>query len=256
VYRIEREDFSNGTQEFWTLSDGTTVPAARATHYVGGLTYEKEALLIDAEVFYKSLADLTTFAPRLRPGDNTGEAGQAFYQGSGTVRGLELLIQKKVGRHSGWISYTLSKAEETFATLEAEAYPSSQDQRHELKLVDTAKFGGWTASGTWILATGKPYTASTGVSTIAIGDGTRTVGFPDFGPKNGARLPAYHRLDLAVNREWRLWSARGTVGVTVFNVYDRQNVWYKQFQGFSSQLVETDVHLMGRAFNVSMGLRF
>jgi len=256
VNRIEREDFSNGNQEFWTLSDGATVPAARATHYVGGLTFEKDALLVDAEIFYKSLDDLTTFAPRLRPGGNAGEAGQAFYQGSGTARGLELLIQKKVGRHSGWISYTLSKTEETFPTLEAENYPSSQDQRHELKLVDTAKFGGWTASGTWILATGKPYTAATGVSTITIGDGSRTVGFPDFGPKNGARLPAYHRLDLAINREWRIWSARGTVGMTVFNVYDRQNVWYKQFQGFSSQLVETDVRLMGRAFNVSVGLRF
>ena len=123
VNRIEREDFSNGNQEFWTLSDGTTVPAARATHYVGGLTYEKHALLVDAELFYKSLEDLTTFAPRLRPGDDTGTAGQAFYHGSGTARGLELLVQKKAGRHTGWLSYTLSQSEETFPTLEAETYP-------------------------------------------------------------------------------------------------------------------------------------
>ena len=41
--------------------------------------------------------------------------------------------------------------------------------------------------------------------------------------------------------------------MTVFNVYDRQNVWYKQFQAFSSELVETDVHLMGRAFNAFVG---
>jgi hypothetical protein len=256
VNRIEREDFSNGSREFWTLSDGTTVPAGRATHYVGGLTYEKHALLVDAELFYKSLEDLTTFAPRLRPGDDTATAGQAFYHGSGTARGLELLVQKKAGRHTGWLSYTLSQTEETFPTLEAETYPSSQDQRHELKLVDAARFGHWTASGTWILATGKPYTAATGVSTITIGGGDRTIGFPDFGSKNAARLPAYHRLDLALNYEWRIGSARGTVGMTVFNVYDRQNVWYKQFQAFSSELVETDVHLMGRAFNASVGLRF
>ena len=256
VNRIEREDFSNGSREFWTLSDGTTVPAGRATHYVGGLTYEKHALLVDAELFYKSLADLTTFAPRLRPGDDTGTAGQAFYHGSGSARGLELLVQKKAGRHTGWLSYTLSQTEETFPTLEAETYPASQDQRHELKLVDAARFGHWTASGTWILATGKPYTAATGVSTIAIGGGDRTVGFPDFGPKNAARLPAYHRLDLALNYDWRVGSARGTLGMTVFNVYGRQNVWYKQFQAFTSELVETDVHLMGRAFNASVGLRF
>jgi ferric enterobactin receptor len=256
VNRIEREDFSNGSQEFWTLSDGTTVPASRATHYVGGLTYEKHALLVDAEIFYKSLEDLTTFAPRLRPGDDTGTAGQAFYHGSAIARGLELLVQKKTGRNTGWISYTLSQVEETFPTLEADTYPASQDQRHELKLVDSAKFGRWTVSGTFIVATGKPYTDATGVSTISIGSGDQTIGFPDFGPKNGARLPAYHRLDLALSYEHPIGSARGSFGATVFNVYNRKNVWYKEFQAFSSELVENDVHLMGLAVNAFVGLRF
>ena len=256
VNRIEREDFSNGSREFWTLSDGTTVPAGRATHYVGGLTYEKHALLVDAEIFYKSLEDLTTFAPRLRPGDDTGTAGQAFYHGSATARGLELLVQKKTGRNTGWISYTLSQVEETFPTLEADTYPASQDQRHELKLVDSAKFGHWTVSGTFIVATGKPYTDATGVSTISIGSGDRTIGFPDFGPKNGARLPAYHRLDLAFSYDHPIGSARASFGATVFNVYNRKNVWYKEFQAFSSELVENDVHLMGLAVNAFVGLRF
>lgn len=76
--------------------------------------------------------DLRTFAPRLRRGDDTGTAGQAFYHGSGTARGLELFVQKKAGRHTGWLSYTLSQSEESFPTLETETYPSSQDQRHEL----------------------------------------------------------------------------------------------------------------------------
>jgi hypothetical protein len=256
VNRIEREDLSNGSREFWTLSDGTTVPAGRATHYVGGLTYEKQALLVDAEIFYKSLQDLTTFAPRLRPGDDTGTAGQAFYHGSATARGLELLVQKKTGRNTGWVSYTLSQVEETFPTLEAATYPASQDQRHELKLVDSAKFGRWTASGTFIVATGKPYTDATGVSTISIGGGDRTIGFPEFGPKNGARLPAYHRLDLALSYDHPIGSARGSLGATVFNVYNRKNVWYKEFQAFSSELVENDVHLMGLAVNAFVALRF
>lgn len=210
-----------------------------------------------AEIFYKSLHNLTTFAPRLRPGDGTSSAGQAFYQDSGTARGLELLLQKKAGRHTGWLSYTLSKTEETFTTLKTETYPSSQDQRHELKLVDSAKFRGhWTASGTWILATAKPYTDATGISTITVGDSERAVGFPDCGPKNAARLPAYHRLDRALNYDRRVGSVRATLGMTVFNVYDRQNVWYKELQAFRSEIVRTDVHLMGRAFNAFVGLRF
>ena len=37
--------------------------------------------------------------------------------------------------------------------------------------------------------------------------------------------------------------------MTIFNVYDRQNVWYKEYQAFDTQLVANDVHLMGLAVN-------
>ena len=264
VNRIEREDFSRGSQEFWTLSDGTAVPAAHSRHLVAGASYEHRSLLVDLELFAKTMDDLTTFAPRLRPGEDVGQSGSDFYQGTGKARGVELLVQKKAGRHTGWLSYTLSRTELDFPSLEAEPYPASHDQTHELKLVDSARLGKWTLSGTWIIATGKPYTAATGISSIEIGDLTgddsadnrRQIGFPEFGAKNAARLPAYHRLDLALRYDWRLKGARGDLGVTVFNVYDRHNVWYKEFQAFDSSLIESDVTLMGRAVNLFVGLRF
>ena len=257
VNRIEREDFQRGNQEFWALSDGTTLPAARSRHLVAGASYERRSLLVDVELFRKSLDDLTTFAPRLRPGEDVGDARKDFYQGSGLARGIELLVQKKAGRHTGWLSYTLSRTTMDFPTLEAASYPASQDQTHELKLVDSARFGRWTASATWVFATGKPYTPATGVSTVDLGgEDARQLGFPEFGPKNSARLPSYHRLDLALRWDWRLGAARGDVGVTVFNAYDRQNVWYKEFQAFDTTLVENDVRLMGRAVNAFVGVRF
>ncbi len=41
-----------------------------------------------------------------------------FYHGDGTARGGEVLVQRRSGRQTGWVSYTLSKVEETFPTLE------------------------------------------------------------------------------------------------------------------------------------------
>ena len=257
VNRIEREDLQRGNQEFWVLSDGSTVPAAHSRHYVAGASYERRTLLVDVELFRKTMDDLTMFAPRLRPGESVGDSRKDFYQGTGLARGLELLVQKKAGRHTGWISYTLSRTMMDFPTLESEPYPAAQDQTHELKLVDSARFGRWTASFTWIFATGKPYTAATGVSTVDLGgDSGRQIGFLEFGAKNGARLPSYHRLDLALRYDWRIGGARGDVGVTVFNAYDRHNVWYKEYQAFDTTLIENDVTLMGRAVNLFVGLRF
>ena len=54
----------------------------------------------------------------------------------------------------------------------------------------------------------------------------------------------------------QLGPAEANIGVTLFNVYDRHNVWYRQSQAFGGSLVETDVQLMGRAVNAFVGVRF
>ena len=46
--RITREDVLQGNREFWSLSDGTTVPVAEATHLIGGASYQRGDLLVDS----------------------------------------------------------------------------------------------------------------------------------------------------------------------------------------------------------------
>jgi hypothetical protein len=50
-------------------------------------------------------------------------------------------------------------------------------------------------------------------------------GAPDRVSLSAARLPVYHRLDVALRAEPL---RHLTLTLAVFNVYDRQNVWYTQ----------------------------
>ena len=43
------------------------------------------------------------------------------------------------------------------------------------------------------------------------------------GPRNGERLPAFHQLDLRVDRRWVLRRAVASVYLDIQNVYNRQN---------------------------------
>ena len=47
-----------------------------------------------------------------------------------------------------------------------------------------------------------------------------------WGNTNSARLPAYHRLDLSLTRQFQIDGARFTCGASVINVYDRKNIFY------------------------------
>ena len=92
--RITREDVLQGNREFWSLSDGTTVPVAEATHLIGGASYERGDLLVDVELFTKDLTDLTQFAPRFTAASDDLDYDAFFYRGTGTARGGELLLQE------------------------------------------------------------------------------------------------------------------------------------------------------------------
>ena len=254
--RITREDVLQGNREFWSLSDGTTVPVAEATHLIGGASYERSDLLVDVELFTKDLTDLTQFAPRFAAASDDLDYDAFFYRGTGTARGGELLVQKRSGQHTGWASYTLSAVEEWFPDLQAAPFPATHDQRHEVKLVNLYQMGDWHLSQTWIYASGKPYTEPIGLETVDRPFGG-TIDRVVAGPKNGGRLPAYHRLDVALNREFFVQNAmRGVFSLTLFNLYDRTNVWYKEFEVIENEIIENDIRLMGRTVNAAVTLKF
>ena len=254
--RITREDVLQGNREFWSLSDGTTVPVAGATHVIGGASYERGDLLVDVEVFSKDLTDLTQFAPRLTAASVDVDYDDFFYNGTGRAHGVELLAQRRSGRHTGWASYTLSAVEESFADLQAAPFPATHDQRHEVKLVNLYQMGDWHLSQTWIYASGKPYTEPIGLEPVALPFGG-TIDRVVTGSKNGGRLPAYHRLDVAINREFFVRDTmRGVFSFTLFNLYDRANIWYKEFDVVEDEIIENDIQLMGRTVNAAVTLKF
>ena len=258
VNRIVREDVLQGNREFWALSDGDLIPVPESTNLVAGVSFETRDFLVDVEAFRNEQTSLTTFAPRFTPADEGIDYDDFFYRGDGETEGLEVLLQKKFGGHTGWASYTLSKTDYFFPELEAEPFPADHDQRHELKLVYSARFGSWTVSGTYIHGSGRPYTEPIGVEEIEIGGGERafTVERVVVGAKNGARLPSYQRLDLAAHLDFELFSGAGTLGLTVFNVGSRANVWYKEFTSVDGEIFENNILLMSRTYNAFLNVRF
>jgi len=258
VNRIVREDVLGGNREFWALSDGDLIPVPESTNLVVGASYETSGFLVDVEAFRNEQSQLTTFAPRFTPADEGIDYDEYFYQGDGESEGLELLVQKKFGSHTGWASYTLSKTDYLFPELQADPFPADHDQRHELKLVYSARFGHWTVSGVYIYGSGRPYTEPIGTEEVSFGNGDRefTVERVVVGDKNGARLPAYQRLDLSANFDFDLLSGKGTIGLTVFNVGDRKNVWYREFSTVEGEIFENNILLMSRTYNLFLNVRF
>ena len=254
--RIIREDIQSGSRDIWVLSNGDNIPVSRSIHYIAGASYETNDFLFDAEAYYKQLSGLTEYT--LRFSHRFGESvdySSLFYEGTGYTRGIDFLLQKKFGKFSGWIAYTLSETRYKFPVYGDGYFSASQDVTNELKFVAIYKIKKWTLSGTWVYSTGLPYTQPIGGYVLTMPDGsTQSIIIP--GSKNAARLPDYHRLDLSAKYDISMGeTGKGTISFSVFNAYNRKNVWYKEFSVDETGLTETNVNLLGITPNISLSVQ-
>ena len=132
-----------------------------------------------------------------------GIAAYTTRQIDGAGYGMELLVRRKSGRVTGWLAYTLSRAERRYSCGLA---PSDFDQAHVLNAVVQVRLPRRFMLGVRLnVASGRPYTrldADTATGLIV-------------GRRNGERLPTYVQLDVRLDREWlfRRWALALSVEV-------------------------------------------
>ena len=83
-----------------------------------------------------------------------------------------------------------------------------------------------------------------------------TVDEVTFGAKNSARLPAYHRLDVSTERDFLIGAIKSSLGATIFNVYDQNNISFYEYDGARQTATANEVTLMRRAVNVFVRVGF
>ncbi|MEP7266311.1 MAG: carboxypeptidase-like regulatory domain-containing protein [Saprospiraceae bacterium] len=251
IKRVVREDVLQGSRDFWVLADDDRIPIAKSIHYIAGLSYDMKNWLVDMELYQKDIIGLSEYSLRINPSPRSLSYAEKFAQGSGIAKGIDLLIQKKYGKLNGWVSYSLGSVKYNFADFGKPFY-ANQDVRNEFKIVSIYNLKNWDFSATMIYATGRPYTSPTGGYELTLLNGT-TQSFITTTDKNGVRLPAYNRMDIAVSYKWQsIKGAPRTLSFSIFNLYARKNTWYKEFEINAGQILETDVNFLGFTPNISL----
>lgn len=253
--RIIRDDLTSGSRDFWVLSDDETVPVSFSEHFIAGIGYETNNYLFEIEAYYKNFEGLSEYSLQFTPSFNDVDFDEFFYEGSGFSRGIEFLAQKKFGKFTGWMGYTLGEVIYNFPRYGTNDFFANHDATHEFKMVGMYKLNNWTFSANWIYATGNPYTQPLGGYSITLPDGT-TEDFINIGDKNSSRYPDYHRLDLSATYDYSIGEqSRGSINFSLFNMYNRKNIWYKTFEIEEGELIETNVNLLGFVPSVSASFK-
>jgi TonB family protein len=181
-------------------------------------------LLVEATLFYKYVYSLAvpTTTLLLNTGRGVAIIPERFDNaGFGHVGGLELLIRKDLTKNLfGWISYTFSRAFYDFNDGQG-LVRFDFDQPHILTALAVYKLPrGWSVGARFRLVSGNPFTPTfTGPY-----DASTDNYIPSFGPRNSARHPAFHQLDLRVDKKWTWRYVALNAYADVQNIYNRRNV--------------------------------
>ena len=106
-------------------------------------------------IFYKDIKNITEFSLRFQ----TAGLRSLFFNGNGTVRGFENLLQKKIDKYTGWISYTYIDAENIFPLLnDGNPFPAPHIQKNEFKIFNNYEINGWNFSASFIYGSGQTFT--------------------------------------------------------------------------------------------------
>jgi ferric enterobactin receptor len=257
--QVEREDISNGSRNFWVLANNSYLPVTSSNHIILGASYEINDYLFDVEGYYKDIQNDSRYSLRFAPQIGRGTlATETFFNGTGKVRGIDFLVQKKFGNYTGWVGYTIAQADKNIVLPSGESnFPSNFDVRHEFKSVNIYKLGRWDLGATWIYATGRPYTSIVGGYTVKLLDGSERT-FTDPSTTNGNRLPDSHRMDVSATYNF----GHGSIGFSIYNLYGRSNVWFKKYQTLTDSktneksLSVTDVNYLGFTPNITFSYKF
>ncbi|WP_111709617.1 TonB-dependent receptor [Lutibacter citreus] len=215
--------------DIWTPSGEYIKPQLADQYAVGYFrNFNNDKYSLEAEAYYKTVDNRVDYI------DGADLIAQNNIEteiliGESRSYGLELLLRKNTGKFTGWLAYTLSKAEQKtdggsiggLGINNGKWYNSAYDRTHDISFTGNYKLNNkWSFGTNFVFQTGRPVTYPNGQFQY------NGLSIPTYSERNADRLPAYHRLDVSAtlipkknkNRKWQ-----GEWVFSIYNVYNRSN---------------------------------
>ena len=222
--------------DLWLPVTDSVPPQQSQQIAIGAAKTLKGKYEISLEAYYKTMDNLIEYKDGASFFGSETDWQKKVEIGKGWSYGAELLLEKKQGKTTGWIGYTLSWTKRQFDNLNfGEVFPYRYDRRHDIGAAMTHKFNDRVDIGVvWVYGTG---------NAVTLGQeryNSLSSSFPDdpyewggevehVDSRNNYRMPSYHRLDVGVNLHKKTKWGERTWSFGLYNMYSRQNPFYLYF---------------------------
>jgi hypothetical protein len=245
----------------WKTADSFIKPQRSDFATIGFFkTFNENVFEISLESYYRNVRNTLDFVSganlQLNPNIET-----QLITGKSKAYGFEVMLQKKKGENSGWISYTYARAfnqmigdfPEIQSINRGNWFATNYDKPHSFNVMwNIQPTTHHSFSFTFAYNTGRPFSSPSGSYDIG---GKK---YPVFAERNNDRVRDYHRLDFSWtinNPSMKHARWEGSWVFTVYNLYGRQNPYSVFFKSTRNGLRAYELSVFASPF-VSMTYNF
>jgi len=209
--------------DLWVPSTDRIAPQL-SRQAAAGLAYtHKAGYEVSLEGYYKTMDNIIEYKEGASFFNSSTGWEDKVEAGKGKSYGAEVFIQKKKGKFTGMLGYTLSWTNRTFANLNNGAtFPYKYDRRNDFKVAGVYTISKRIeVSAEWVYGTGNAITLPIGYY-----QGINGQDITVYGDRNAYRMPSYHRGDVSIrfSKEKPRWTRAWILGA--YNVYNRKNPFF------------------------------
>ena len=240
----------------WVPSSSNIKPQSVSQYALGYFkNFSDNTFEFSIESYYKDMNNITDYE------DGTdimlNENIEAYIlSGKGRSYGIEFYLKKKLGRLTGWVSYTLARTENKIDGINNnDWYPSKIDKTHDISVVASFELNKrWSISAAWIYYTGNAVTFPSGKYAYD------NQIWSYYTERNSYRMPDYHRLDLNLHLKGKeSKSFQSSWDFSLYNAYNRYNAYSITFEESESNAGQTEavkLSLFGIVPSITWNFKF
>ncbi len=251
--------------DMWYPSSSRTLPQYADQLSLGwSQALYGNSLFLSVDGYYKWMYNQVEFKDGAHVFGNP-KLEEDFVYGRANAYGWETYLEKKTGRTTGWLGYTLSWANRIFDDINNGApFKPRYDRRHDLSLVFMHRINHkFSLSGNWIYGSGAYTTVPVGrfVFQDHAGNRIRSI-IPVYTGRSNYQLAAVHRLDLSLAMSLKSKLGEKQIIFSLYNAYSRRNPFYIHFKeidrrkGYVSSIQPTLVSLFPILPGISYHFKF
>jgi hypothetical protein len=241
-----QNDYFGIEKRRWILANDSIIPIQKSNQIALNTTYTNNNWLFSLENFYKKISGINT--------SGQGFQNQLEFEkinGSYTILGTEILVQKKINNFLGWISYCFNENKYNFSEVDPSIFLNNYNIKHSINWAAIFEKNNLKLALGSKWSSGKPITTP---ANITINSSNPLQPKIDYNTPNNVVLNSFFQVNFSSTYKWKNnKNNEYKIGFAILNIFNTNNEIneYYRINTTTNSIEDVKTFALGRTPNFS-----